>query len=154
MDTIRNQTYHLMSNPTAISQALIGLTGVILLYYTFHDKDESKESSEATSDTGSLFGMGAEDKPTEEKPAEGGLFGMGSEEKSKEEGGEEGGLFGTGAEEKPEAEKPKEEGGEKGGLFGTGAEEKPEEKKETVGGKKKKTRRDRKRNKKTAKHKK
>ena len=130
MDTIRNQTYHLMSNPTAISQALIGVTGGILLYYTFHDKDESKESSEessdATSDTGSLFGMGAEDKPTEEKPAEGGLFGIGAEEKAKEEGGEEGGLFGTGAEEK----------------------------KETVGGKKKKTRRDRKRNKKTAKHKK
>jgi hypothetical protein len=134
MDTIREKTYFIMSNPTAISQGLIALTSGILLYYTFHDKEDATEESAAPSSESS----DDESEKSEEKPEEsagiGGLFG--AEEKPEESAGISSGISTSASD-----------------LFG--AEEKPEEeKKETIGGKRKKTRRSKKHNSKTAKHKK
>ena len=134
MDTIREKTYFIMSNPTAISQGLIALTSGILLYYTFHDKEDATEESAAPSAESSED----ESEKSEEKPEENVSSSIG-------------GLFG--AEEKPEESVSSGISTSASDLFG--AEEKPEEeKKETVGGKRKKTRRSKKHNSKTAKHKK
>lgn len=133
MDTIREKTYFIMSNPTAISQGLIALTSGILLYYTFHDKDATEESAAPSSESSD-----DESEKSEEKPEENVSNSIG-------------GLFG--AEEKPEESVSSGISSSASDLFG--AEEKPEEeKKETVGGKRKKTRRSKKHNSKTAKHKK
>lgn len=145
MYAIQKNMDKVMSNPTALSYGLIGLTTLILGYYTFNDG--SVADADATRSEGAT--------PSENStPSMGGLFG--SEEK-KDEGAEKteeesvGGLFG--AEEKKEeaqAENKEEKTGE--GLFEnlpfSGSEETAEKK---VGGKNKKTRREKRKNKKTAK---
>lgn len=136
MYAIQKNMDKVMSNPTALSYGLIGLTTLILGYYTFNDESvvDATQSESATPSENST-------------PSMGGLFGEKKDEESI------GGLFGTEEkkEEAPVEEKKEEAPAEenKEGLFEnlpfSGLEE-PAEKK--VGGKNKKTRRDKKKNKK------
>ncbi len=135
LKNIRSKTYDYVTNPTYMSYILIGLSTVILGYYTVFDKGDkpaegteesseapvpSEETKEESTDVNSMFGGPAE-QPQEEQAAE-----QPQEEPVAEQ-----------PQEEPVAEQPQEE-------------EKKEE--PTIGGKKKKkTRRDRKHAKKSAK---
>jgi len=128
MNTIQENVDRAVSNPTALSYGLIGLTTLILGYYTMNDNSSEQEATETA---------------PQETPSEG-LFG--SEEKKEETGSPIAGLFGQ--EEAPEEKKEEPSGSLLDNLPFSENEETAEKK---VGGKKKKTRRDRKQNKKTAK---
>lgn len=138
---IKNKTYGIVTDPTYMSYGLIGFTTLILGYYVFYDKNSSPGSSEA--EAGS-----SEEAPSSAPSAGiGGMFGSSADKDATSEGAS------SGSENKDEASTSEPSAG----LFGSenndaasgepaAASEEPKEE-TSVGGKRKKTRRQRKQNK-------
>ena len=141
---IKSKTYGIVSDPTYMSYSLIGFTTLILGYYVFYDKNSSPGSSEeaspksedSTSALGGMFGT-SESKVEDAPSSEGALGGMFGTSETKEDAPSAlGGLFES---ENKDATSTSREPAPS--LFGTSEEPKEEK---TVGGKRKKTRRQRK----------
>ena len=139
LKNINSKTYGIVTDPTYISYSLIGFTTLILGYYVFYDKNSAGISSEDVASESSPKSDDANTTSSEAPSALGGMFGT-SENKDESTTSSEdtnassalGGLFGS---ETKDAAEPAPS------VFGTSEEPKEET---TVGGKRKKTRRQRK----------
>ena len=142
LKNIKSKTYGIVSDPTYISYSLIGFTTLILGYYVFYDKNSRPGSGEAESAESATSSEGA----TASSSALGGMFGS-SENKGEDAPSEApsegastgiGGMFGS-SENKEEVPSENNDAAEPAAGDDANAS-----KPETVGGKRKKTRRQRK----------
>jgi hypothetical protein len=138
LKNINSKTYGIVTDPTYISYSLIGFTTLILGYYVFYDKNSAGISSEDVASESSPKSDDANATSSEAPSALGGMFGSENKDESTISSEDTnassalGGLFGS---ETKDAAEPAPS------VFGTSEEPKEEK---TVGGKRKKTRRERK----------